>query len=87
MLTHVLSFICVNTIVSLQVVRTTIQPLHGGKASAYDAYEYNAHSHTYVSDHQPTAKFSYDLAAMQVGLPKQYNVLFGFLKSRAFQNT
>jgi hypothetical protein len=51
----------------LQVVRTTIQPLYGGKASAYDAYEYNAHSHTYISDHQPTAKFSYDLAAMQVG--------------------
>jgi hypothetical protein len=55
-------------LVLLQVVRTTIQPLHGGKASAYDAYEYNAHSHTYISDHQPTAKFSYDLAAMQVGV-------------------
>jgi hypothetical protein len=50
----------------MQVVRTTIQPLYGGKASSYDAYEYNAHSHTYISDHQPTAKFSYDLAAMQV---------------------
>lgn len=51
----------------VQVVRTTIEPLHGGQGSNYDAYEYNARSHTYISDHQPTAKFSYDLSPMQVG--------------------
>lgn len=51
----------------LQVVRTTIQPLHGGHGGSYDAYEYVAHSHTYMSDHQPTAKFSYGLSALQVG--------------------
>ena len=49
-----------------QVVRTTVQPLHGGRASSYDAYEYVAHSHTYISDQQPTAKFSYGLSALQV---------------------
>ncbi|WIA40888.1 hypothetical protein OEZ86_004551 [Tetradesmus obliquus] len=63
----------------MQVVRTTIQPLHGGKASSYDAYEYNAHSHTYISDHQPTAKFSYDLAAMQVVVREQPRPWYKFL--------
>lgn len=51
----------------LQVVRTTVQPLHTGPGSSYDAYEYVVHSHTYISDQQPTAKFSYGLSALQVG--------------------
>eukprot|EP00878_Enallax_costatus_P014548 GHUV01015219.1.p1 GENE.GHUV01015219.1~~GHUV01015219.1.p1 ORF type:complete len:378 (+),score=57.58 GHUV01015219.1:239-1372(+) len=59
----------------LQVVRTTVQPLHGGRANSYDAYEYVAHSHTYISDQQPTAKFSYGLSPLQVvvkELPKHW---------------
>jgi len=50
----------------LQVVRTTVEPVHGKQGSAYDAYEYIAHSHTYMSDNQPTAKFTYDLSPIQV---------------------
>ncbi|KAF8062775.1 PDIL5-4 [Scenedesmus sp. PABB004] len=50
----------------MQVVRTTIVPRGGGRGGGYDAYEYNAHSHTYHSDNQPTAKFTYDLSPIQV---------------------
>lgn len=51
----------------LQVVMTTIEPRGGGKARSYDAFEYIAHSHTYMSDNQPTAKVTYDLSPIQVG--------------------
>jgi hypothetical protein len=43
-----------------------VEPVHGKQGSAYDAYEYIAHSHTYMSDNQPTAKFTYDLSPIQV---------------------
>jgi hypothetical protein len=55
------------TAMMLQVVLTTIEPRGGRRGSAYDAYEYIANSHTYLSDNQPTAKFSYKLSAVQVG--------------------
>lgn len=45
---------------------TTIEPKSGRKGSSYDAFEYIAHSHTYMSDNQPTAKFTYDLSPIQV---------------------
>jgi hypothetical protein len=50
-----------------QVVTTTIEPKRHTRGSAYDAYEYTAHSHTYMSDATPTAKFTYDLSPIQVG--------------------
>lgn len=45
---------------------TTIEPRGGGKGRSYDAFEYIAHSHTYMNDNQPTAKFTYDLSPIQV---------------------
>ena len=50
----------------LQVVLTTIEPQDGHKNNAYDAYEYTAHSHTFVSDDVPSCKFTYDLSPIQV---------------------
>jgi hypothetical protein len=49
-----------------QVVMTSIEPKGGRKGAGYDAFEYTAHSHTYMSDSQPTAKFTYDLSPIQV---------------------
>lgn len=45
---------------------TTIQPKGGHRGASYDAFEYISHSHTYISDNQPTAKFTYDLSPIQV---------------------
>eukprot|EP00878_Enallax_costatus_P046906 GHUV01057224.1.p1 GENE.GHUV01057224.1~~GHUV01057224.1.p1 ORF type:complete len:127 (-),score=34.13 GHUV01057224.1:46-426(-) len=53
-------------VMCVQVVMTTIEPKGGGKARSYDAFEYIAHSHTYMSDNQPTAKVTYDLSPIQV---------------------
>jgi hypothetical protein len=53
-----------------QVVMTSIEPKGGRKGAGYDAFEYTAHSHTYMSDSQPTAKFTYDLSPIQVRLAK-----------------
>lgn len=52
----------------MQLVLTTVQPVRGGRLSAYDAYEYTVHSHSYVSDYAgtPAAKFTYQTSAMQV---------------------
>lgn len=47
---------------------TSIEPRGGARGSAYDAFEYISHSHTYISDNQPTAKFTYDLSPIQVCL-------------------
>ena len=44
---------------------TTIEPSRRVKALAYDAYEYTAHSHTYMSDSTPAAKFTYDMSPIQ----------------------
>lgn len=51
---------------TIQVVMTTIEPRSGGRGAGYDAFEYISHSHTYISDNQPTAKFTYDLSPIQV---------------------
>jgi hypothetical protein len=51
-----------------QVVMTSIEPKGHRKGAGYDAFEYTAHSHTYMSDSQPTAKFTYDLSPIQVRL-------------------
>jgi hypothetical protein len=59
----------------LQVVKTTVEPRRHARGAAYDAYEYTAHSHTYVNDAIPTAKFSYDPSPIQVvvrELPRRY---------------
>jgi hypothetical protein len=45
---------------------TTIQPKGGQRSAAYDAYEYTVHSHTYISDQTPAAKFTYRLSPIQV---------------------
>jgi hypothetical protein len=49
------------------VVTTTIEPRRHTRGSSFDAYEYTVHSHTYVTDKTPTAKFTYDLSPIQVG--------------------
>jgi hypothetical protein len=49
-----------------QVVLTTVESRDGHKSGAYDAYEYTAHSHTYVSDDVPSTKISFDLSPIQV---------------------
>ena len=49
-----------------KVVTTTIEPTRRAKGAAYDAYEYTARSHTYLSDATPAAKFTYDLSPIQV---------------------
>ena len=51
----------------LQIVTTTIEPKLHSRGSLYDAYEYTAHSHTYMSDSTPAAKFTYDMSPIQVG--------------------
>eukprot|EP00878_Enallax_costatus_P014939 GHUV01015640.1.p1 GENE.GHUV01015640.1~~GHUV01015640.1.p1 ORF type:complete len:356 (+),score=91.19 GHUV01015640.1:823-1890(+) len=63
----------------LQVVMTTIEPKGGGKARSYDAFEYIAHSHTYMSDNQPTAKVTYDLSPIQVVVREQGKAWYHFL--------
>ncbi|GBF88062.1 disulfide-isomerase [Raphidocelis subcapitata] len=50
----------------LQVVTTSIEPGTGGRGSLYDAYEYTAHSHTYMTDATPAAKFTYDMSPIQM---------------------
>ncbi len=49
----------------LQVVLTTIEPRSHGTGS-YDAYEYVVHSHQYITDDIPAARFSYELSPIQV---------------------
>lgn len=50
----------------LQVVLTTVEPRDGHKGSSYDAYEYTAHSHTFMSDNIPSVKVTFDLSPMQI---------------------
>lgn len=49
-----------------QVVLTTVEPQDGRKGSAYDAYEYTAHSHTFMSDQVPSVRLTYDMSPIQV---------------------
>ena len=49
----------------LQVVLTTIEPRSHGTGT-YDAYEYVVHSHQYITDEIPAARFSYELSPIQV---------------------
>jgi hypothetical protein len=50
-----------------QVVLTTVEPRGGNRLFGYDAYEYTAHSHTFLSDDVPSAKVTFDLSPIQVG--------------------
>ncbi|KAI8472288.1 MAG: protein disulfide isomerase [Monoraphidium minutum] len=63
----------------LQVVTTTIEPARAARGAAYDAYEYTVHSHTYISDHPPTAKFTYDLSPIQVVVREKPRQWYHFL--------
>ncbi len=47
------------------MVLTTIEPRSHGTGS-YDAYEYVVHSHQYITDDIPAARFSYELSPIQV---------------------
>ena len=47
-----------------QVVLTTIEP-HASSSGSYDAYEYVVHSHQYITDDIPAARFSYELSPIQ----------------------
>lgn len=49
-----------------QVVLTTIEPKDGHRGSAYDAYEYTAHSHSFLSDSIPSVRVTFDLSPIQV---------------------
>ncbi len=55
-----------------QVVMTTIEPSGSRPGMAYDAYEYIQHSHTYMGDSTPIAKFTYDLSPIQVGCTRPH---------------
>ena len=48
---------------------TSIEP-SSGASHGYDAYEYIAHSHTYINELTPAAKFTYDLSPVQVSAPR-----------------
>eukprot|EP00798_Chlamydomonas_sp_ICE-L_P014246 gene14246-20219_t len=63
----------------MQVVLTTIEPRGGHKASQYDAYEYTAHSHTFVSDDVPSVKVSYDLSPIQIVVTEVTKPWYHFL--------
>lgn len=43
-----------------------MEPRGTRHAGTYDAYEYTAHSHSYLSDSIPTAKFSFDISPIQI---------------------
>ncbi len=59
----------------LQVVLTTIEPRSHGTGS-YDAYEYVVHSHQYITDDIPAARFSYELSPIQVRPVNRFRVDF-----------
>ena len=61
------------------MVLTTVEPRGGHKGSAYDAYEYTVHSHTYQSDTIPTAKFTYDLSPVQILVEETRRPWYHFL--------
>jgi hypothetical protein len=47
-------------------VLTTVEPNKAHKGTSYDAYEYTAHSHTYITDDMPSMRVTYDLSPIQV---------------------
>lgn len=65
----------------LQLVKTTLEPLGGNPAAAYDAYEYTVQSHSYVSEMSdiPAAKFTFQTSAMQVVVQEQGRRWYHFL--------
>lgn len=65
----------------LQVVLTSVEPRDGRKGSAYDAYEYTAHSHTYLSDNIPTVKVTYDLSPIQIIVKETGKPWYQFMTS------
>ena len=50
-----------------------------GKGNSYDAYEYTAHSHTFLSDDIPSVKVSFDLSPMQILVKETGKPLYHFL--------
>jgi len=63
----------------LEIVMTTIEPKNHHPGSSYDAYEYIAHSHTYMSDSTPAAKFSYTLSPIQIVVKEDSRQWYHFL--------
>ncbi len=58
--------VCVCVCVCLQVVLTTIEPQGAAKGSGYDAYEYTAHSYSFITDQLPAVRLTYDVSPIQV---------------------
>ena len=64
---------------------TTVLPrgatLGSGAAASgdYDAYEYTMHSHTYVTDGIPAAKFSHDMSPIQIVVREEPRRWYHFL--------
>mmetsp|Transcript_7864 Transcript_7864/g.23678 ORF Transcript_7864/g.23678 Transcript_7864/m.23678 type:complete len:475 (-) Transcript_7864:539-1963(-) len=63
----------------LQVVLTTVKPRGAAMTSGYDAYEYTAHSHTFLSDDIPSAKVTFDLSPIQILVEDAPKPLYHFL--------
>ena len=65
----------------MQAVLTTIESGPGSDATDFDAYEYTVHSHTFLSDTIPTAKFSYHLSPIQIVVRREERRWYAFLTS------
>jgi hypothetical protein len=63
----------------LQVVLTTVKKRGAAMATGYDAYEYTAHSHTFLSDDIPSAKVTFDLSPIQILVEDSVKPLYHFL--------
>ena len=65
------------------MVLTSIEPrgtTPAKRGAAYDAYEYVAHSHTYLADGSPpSAKVTYDLSPIQVVVREKPRAWYHFL--------
>eukprot|EP00803_Ostreobium_quekettii_P007184 evm.model.scf_511.4 EVM.evm.TU.scf_511.4 scf_511:75376-78345(+) len=65
----------------LQAVLTTIEAGSGSTFTDYDAYEYTVHSHAYISETIPSAKFSYQLSPIQIVVRERPRHWYRFLTS------
>lgn len=61
-----------------QVVLTTIEP-HTSSTGAFDAYEYVVHSHQYITDEIPAARFSYELSPIQILVTEKRKAFYHFI--------
>lgn len=64
-----------------QAVLTTIETGAGSEHKDFDAYEYTVHSHSYLSESIPTAKFSYDLSPIQIVVREEERQWYTFITS------